>query len=50
MAWFLVDIQLKVLIVNKEATTLLENGEMSVVLLSQHIQVITLCKLRFYFN
>lgn len=46
----LIDVKLKVLIVHQEATTLLEDGKVSVVLLSQHVQVVTLCQLGFDFN
>jgi hypothetical protein len=43
MTRLLIDVKLEVLIVDEEAATLLENGEMSIVLLSEHVQVITLC-------
>lgn len=50
MTRLLVDVKLKVLRVNQEATTLLEDGEVRVVLLRQHVKVVTLCELRFDFN
>jgi hypothetical protein len=50
MTWLLIHVKLKVLIVHQETTTLLEDGEMSVVFLSQHIKVITLGQLSFHFN
>lgn len=50
VAWLLVDVELKVLIVHQEATTFLEDGEVSVVLLCQHVQVVTLCQLSLHFD
>lgn len=50
VAWLLVDIQLKILIVDQEAATLFENGKMCVVALTQHVQIITVIQLGFDFN
>jgi hypothetical protein len=50
MAWLLIDVELKVLSVHQEAATLFEDGEVSVVLLSQHVKVVTLCQLCLDFN
>lgn len=50
MTRLLIDVKLKVLIVHQETTTLFEDGEMSVVFLSQHVKVITLSELSLDFN
>ena len=50
MAWWSIDIELKVLIVHQKATTLLKDGKMSVVLLGQHVQVVALCQLSLDLN
>lgn len=50
VAGLLVDVELKVLIVHQEATTPLEDGEVRVVLLCQHVQVVTLCQLSLHFD
>jgi hypothetical protein len=50
MTWFLVDVKLEILIVYQETTTLLENREVSVVFLRQHVQIVTLGQLSFHFN
>lgn len=43
MAGLLVDVKLKVLMVHQEATSSLEYGVMSIVGVSAHVQVSTLC-------
>ena len=50
MAWWSIDIELKVLIVHQKATTLLKDGKMSVVLLGQHVQVVALRQLSLDLN
>lgn len=50
MTRLLIDVELKVLIVHQEATTLFEDGEVGVVLLSQHVQVVALSQLGLDFN
>lgn len=50
MARLLIGVELKVLIVHQKATTLFEDGKMSVVLLSQHVQIVALIQLSFDFN
>lgn len=50
MTRLLIHVELKILVVHQEAATLLEDGEMSVVLLSQHVQIVTLGQLSFDFN
>lgn len=50
MTWFLVNVQLKILVVYKEATSLFENCKMCIVTLTQHVQIITMRQLRLHFN
>lgn len=47
MSWFFVNIHLEVLVIHKEATTLLVDGEVRIVTLRQHVQVVSVCKLCF---
>ncbi len=46
----LINIKLEVLVVNQKATSLLEDGKVSFVLLAQHIKIVTLCQLCLDFN
>lgn len=50
MPWFFIDIQLEVLIVHQETTTLLVDGEMWLILLRKMVDVVTMRDLRFYFD
>lgn len=45
MAWFLVDIQLKILIIYQETTPFLENCKVRIVALAQHIQIVSVGEL-----
>lgn len=47
MAWLLVDVKLKVLIVHQETTTLFKDREVRVILLRQGVKVVTLRQLSF---
>lgn len=50
MAWIFVNIHLEILVIHKEAATLFVDGKVSVVTLREHVQVVSVCKLCFYFN
>ena len=45
VAGFPVDVELEVLVVDEEATSLLVDGEVGVVLLRKHVHVVTVCEL-----
>jgi hypothetical protein len=50
MTRFFVNVQLKILIVNKKASPLLEDCEMGIIPLSKHVHVISMCELSFHFH
>jgi len=50
MTGWLVDIQLKVLIVEQDATTCFEDGHMVLILLREHVAVVTLRQGSFHFD
>lgn len=50
MTRFSVNVQLKVLIFNKKASPLLEDCEMRIILLSKHVQVVSMCELSSHFH
>lgn len=50
MAWFFVDVKLEILIVVEEAATSLEDGEMRVITLRKHVDVVSVCELRLHLH
>lgn len=50
MAWLLVNIKLKILVVDKEAAALLVDGEVSIVALGQQVHVVTMRQLGLHLN
>lgn len=50
MSRFFVNIHLEILVIHKEATTLLVDGKMCIVTLRQHVQVVSVCKLGLDFD
>lgn len=50
MAGFFVDVQLEVLIIYQETSSLFKNGEMSVVALCEQVHVVPMCQLCTHFD
>lgn len=50
MSWLLVNIQLEILIVDEEATTLLVDGEMGIVTLGQQVHVVAMRQLGLHLD
>jgi hypothetical protein len=49
MTRFFINVQLKVLIVHKKTSPLLENCEMGIILLTKHVHKVSMCELSSHF-